>query len=153
MHARRLIPIALTTASVLAFTATAGAATGRYTAGGLTATFSASTTRPNCKQKWPVTVTATYHGRKARGTAYYQFLFGGQLESTQYPYGGTSRNPHSHLWSFDGSFYDNTFGPFGANAVGYKIDVRAVVQVNGVRAYPGLIVTVQGPTRGCPPSR
>lgn len=151
MRARKAIPIVLTAATTLVAAGSASAVTGRYSVGGLTATFTAPTTHPSCKQKWPVTVTASFHGRRAHATAYYQFLEGGQLVSTQYPFSGTPKNPHSHIWHFYGSFYDYTFGPFGARAIGYRLNVRAVVQVGRIRAYPGVFVTVHGPARGCPP--
>jgi hypothetical protein len=131
------------------FSAAALAATGTYKSGPLTATFSASGTRPNCKQLWPVTITARYNGRPTNATAYYQFLYRGQVVSTVQVFGGTKKNPHSHLYHFYSKVYDNTFGPFGSLSVGYKIDVRAVVQVGRYKAYPGLYVTVTS-TRGCP---
>lgn len=125
------------------------AASNSYTSGPLTATFSASTTHPNCKQLWPVTITARYHGSPTNATAYYQFLHNGQVVATQPVLGGTKRNPHSRLYHFYGSVYDTSFGPFGALSVGYRLDVRAVVQVGRYTAYPGLYVTVTK-TSGCP---
>jgi hypothetical protein len=122
-----------------------------YRDGPLTATFSVSTNHPNCKQLWPVTVTASYNGKPARATAYYQFLYNNQLVGTQYPFSSTRRNPHNHKWSFYGSFYDNTFGPFGARAVGYTLYVRAVVQVGRYTAYPGDKSVRVVKTSGCRP--
>jgi hypothetical protein len=135
-------------AGLAVFASSALAASGSYRSGPLTATFSASTTRPNCKQLWPVTVTARYNGRSTNATAYYQFLYNGQVVGTYQVFGGTRRNPHSRLYHFYGSFYDNTFGPFGALAVGQRLEVRAVVKVGRYAAYPGLYVNVVN-TRGC----
>jgi hypothetical protein len=147
MRALKVIPLA-TTIVALAAVSVANAATGSYSDGPLTATFSASTVHPNCKQLWPVTVTAKWHGHPAHATAFYQFLYNGTLVSTQNPWAHTRRNPHNRPWRFYGSFYDTTFGPFGALAVGQTLDVRAVVQAGGYTAYPGLYVTVRN-ARGC----
>jgi hypothetical protein len=146
----RIWTVVLGAAATLALLAgVAVAATGSYSSGPLTATFSASTTRPNCKQLWPVTITARYHGRSTNATAYYQFLYNGRVVSTKQVFGGTKRNPHSRLYHFRGSVDDTTFGPFGALAVGHQLDVRAVVQADGRTAYPGLYVNVVN-ARGCP---
>jgi hypothetical protein len=149
MRARKVIPL-VTTVAAVGVVGTASAATGSYTTRdhALTATFSASTTHPNCKQLWPVTVTARFHGRKAHATAFYQFLYHGTLVATFNPFSDTRFNRHNHHWRFYGSFTDNTFGPFGALAVGQTIDVRAVVSVGKDTAYPGLYVTVRN-ARGC----
>jgi hypothetical protein len=147
MRALKVIPLA-STVIVLGAVGVANAATGSYSDGPLTATFSASTRHPNCKQYWPVTVTAKYHGHPAHATAFYQFLYNGSLVSTQNPWAHTRRNPHNRPWRFYGSYTDNTFGPFGALAVGQTLDVRAVVQVGSYTAYPGLYVTTRN-ARGC----
>jgi hypothetical protein len=148
MRARKVIPLA-TAVAALGAAGVASAATGSYSDGPLTATFSASTRHPNCKQRWPVTVTATFHGHAARGTAFYQFLYNGSLVSTQYPYAHTPKNRRNRIWHFDGSFTDNGFGPFGALSVGHTINVRAVISVGGYTAYPGLYINVRH-TGGCP---
>jgi hypothetical protein len=150
MRARKATAAALTvTFGLTVLVGVATAATGSYTDGPLSATFSASTTRPNCKQKWPVTVTARFHGKSAHATAYYQFLSGGKVVGTQQAFAATPKNPHSRLYHFYGSFYDYTFGPFGALSVGHPLTVRAVVQVGSYTAYPGLNVKVVS-ARGCP---
>jgi hypothetical protein len=148
MRARKATALGLT-AAALGGAAAASASTSSYRAGPLTATFSAGTHYPNCKQRWPVTVTARYYGKWAHATAFYQFLSAGQLVSTQYPFSGTSRNRRNQKWSFYGSFYDNTFGPFGALAVGHPLTVRAVVQVGRYSAYPSYSVRVVNAS-GCP---
>ena len=149
------VPLAIAVAIALAASAMAGVADASlrysYRDGPLTATFTVPTNHPNCKQLWPVTVTATYNGKPAHGIAYYQFLYNNQLVSTQYPYSHTSRNAHNHKWAFYGSFYDNTFGPFGARSVGYTLYVRAVVQVGRYTAYPGDRSVRVVSTSGCRP--
>jgi hypothetical protein len=134
---------------VLAAAGSASAFTSTYRAGPLTATFSASTHTPNCKQKWPVTVTAKLHGKPAHATAFYQFLFAGQVVSKQYPFGATRKNRHDHVWAFYGGFTDNTFGPFGSASVGQPLAIRAVVKVLRYAAYPSFSVRVVTAT-GCP---
>jgi len=154
MYAPKAVLIVVA-AAALAAAGGAAADTTSATDGPLKATFSASTHHPNCKQKWPVTVTASYNGKPAHASAYYQFLYQDQVVSTQYPFSSTSKNPHNRVWNFYKSFYDNTFGPFGANAVGQSLTVRAVVTVvAGKRrytAYPSYSVQVVA-ARGCKPS-
>ncbi len=91
-----------------------------------------------------MTVNATLNGKPAHATAFYQFLYKGTVENTQYPFSSTSKNPgpHPHVWSFTGGFTDNTFGPFGALAVGLPLNIRAVVKDGKYTAYPGLNVVV-----------
>lgn len=146
MRAPKAILFAVTVAALVAV-GTASAGTTTYRDGPLTATFSAGTHNPNCKQKWPVTVTARFHGRKAHATAFYQILAAGHV-FREYPFGATRRNPHKRLWHFYNRFTDNTFGPFGALAVGTPIRVRAVVKVGRYTAYPGYNVKVVR-VRGC----
>jgi hypothetical protein len=143
-----LVILVATAAATLIAAGAASAFTTSYSAGALTATFTAKTHYPNCKQLWPVTVTARYNGKPAHATAYYQILVEGYVFN-QYPYSNTPKNPHARIWHFYSSFYDNTFGPFGALAEGHTIRVRAVVQVAGIRAYPGTWVQVQKAS-GCP---
>jgi hypothetical protein len=147
MRARKVILFAVTAAALVAVSA-ASASTSSYTDGPLTATFTAGTHDPNCKQKWPITVTARYHGKPVRATAFYQFLSGGGVVSRQYPFADTRLNPHNHIWKFYSRFTDNTFGPFGALAVGVPLTVRAVVQVGRYTAYPSYFVKVVS-ARGC----
>jgi hypothetical protein len=144
---RRLLPIALSM-TALAVAEVAAASTSTYRSGPLTATFTAGTHHPNCKQLWPVTVTAYYHGRPAHAVAQYQFLYQGQVVSTVNPFSGTRKNRANRPYSFYKSFYDNGFGPFGANAVGQPITVRAVVKVGRYTAYPSYWVVVVK-TSGC----
>jgi hypothetical protein len=150
MRARTTVAAAVTAAMALVAAGAASASTSSYSDGPLTATFTAGTHHPTCKQNWPVGVTVRYHGKPAHASAIYQFLVGGQLVNTQYPLGGTPKNPHYRVYHFYGSFYDYKFGPFGALAEGHTINVRAVVSVGRYTAYPGTWVQVVK-AKGCPP--
>jgi hypothetical protein len=145
---RATVAIAATAAALVATGAAIGS-TVTYHAGPLTATLTAGTHQPNCKQKWPLKVTAKLRGKATHATAVYQFLLGGQVVSTQYPFGMTARNPHNTVYHFYGSFTDNTFGPFGALSVGQHLTVRAVVKVSHYTAYPSYAVDVVS-VSGCP---
>lgn len=148
MRVRRAVALVVT-ATALVAAGIAAASTSSYRDGPLTATFTAGTHHPNCRQIWPVTVVARYDGKPAHATAFYQFLYDGQAVAHLNVFSGTSRNPHNRLWHFYGSFYDNTFGPFGADAVGHTLVVRAVVQDGRYTAYPWYTVEVVN-ARGCP---
>jgi hypothetical protein len=146
---RAAAAVALVVALGIAATAQAsGTSTSKD--GPLTATFSAATHSPNCKQKWPVTVTARLHGAYTHAVAIYQFLFQGQVESTQYPFSSTSRNRADKPYHFYGKFTDTSFGPFGALSVGVPLTIRAVVTVGRYTAYPSYTVKVVK-VSGCPP--
>lgn len=138
--------VCATVVAALAGVSVASAST--YRDGPLKATFRARTHHPNCKQKWPVTITASFRGRPAHATAYYQFMYGGMVVGTQYPFSNTRRNRHNRIWHFHGHFTDRTFGPFGALAVGHSITVRAVVRDGRYTAYPSYSVRVVK-VRGC----
>jgi hypothetical protein len=126
----------------------AGAETVRATSGPLTATFTAGTHRPTCKQLWPVRVTARLNGKPARAVAQYQFMSGGYQVSIQNPFSATPKNRRNRPWHFRGSFYDDGFGPFGSLAVGQHLVVRAIVKAAGYTAYTAYDVTVRK-VRGC----
>jgi hypothetical protein len=145
---RATIVIAIAAAALAATEAAVGS-TVTSRAGPLTATLTAGTHHPTCKQKWPLKVTAKLRGNAAHATAVYQFLLGGQVVSTQYPFGMTARNPNNTIYHFYGSFTDNTFGPFGALSVGQHLTVRAVVKVSHYTAYPSYSVDVVS-VSGCP---
>jgi hypothetical protein len=144
--------ILLTVAAALVLVTGASASTASYKDGPLTATFTAGTHHPSCKQKWPVSVTASLDGKPAHATAFYQFMYNGQVVAKRYPYAATPRNRQNRIWHFFGHFTDNTFGPFGALSVGQPLTVRAVVQAGRYTAYPSYSVTVVR-TRGCPAVR
>jgi hypothetical protein len=147
-RARKASALAVTAGALVAV-GVASASVVSYTSGPLTATFAAGTHHPNCKQYWPVTVTARYHGQPAHAIAWYQFLYNGRVVGTEYPFGGKRQNPHYQKYHFYNSFTDTTFGPFGALSVGRRLTVRAVVQVSRYTAYPSYSVVVVN-ARGCP---
>lgn len=150
MRARKVVPFAVTVVA-LAAVGVARAETTTYRDGPLTATLQAGTHHPTCKQIWPVTVTARYHGKPAHATAFYQFLLlpSGHVVGKVNVFRATKRNPHNRLWHFYGRFRDNTFGPFGALAVGNTLRVRVVVRDGRYTAYPWYTVEVKK-VRGCP---
>jgi hypothetical protein len=149
---RAIKAILLAVAAALVIAAVASASTTTYKDGPLTATFTAGSHRPNCKQKWPITVTASLNGKPAHASAFYQFMYSGQVVAKRYPFADTPRNRRNRIWDFFGRFTDNTFGPFGALAVGQPLTVRAVVHAGRYTAYPSYSVTVVG-ARGCPAVR
>ena len=151
MRTPKTILFAVTAATLMCVSA-ASASTSTYRDGPLTATFTAGTHYPNCKQRWPVTVTARYNGKPAHATAFYQFLYGATVVGKRYPFSATSRNRHNRLWHFYSRFTDTAFGPFGALAVGQPLTVRAVVQVGRYTAYPSYSVKVVR-VSGCPAVR
>jgi hypothetical protein len=90
---------------------------------------------PKAGKRWPIEVTArTRSGKPVRARAHYQFLYGGQVVSTQYPSPrsrpgecpggrGCRRSPYP----FRGSFRDRTI-VWPARAVGYRLTFRVVVK-------------------------
>jgi hypothetical protein len=98
----------------------------------------ASGHHPKAGKRWPIRVSArTRSGRAIRATAYYQFLYGGQVVSTQYPNprsrpgvcpggSGCRRSPYP----FRGSFRDPTI-VWPRRAVGYSLTFRVVVKSKG----------------------
>jgi hypothetical protein len=147
MRAPRAILFAVTVAALTCVSA-ASASTSSYRDGPLTATFSAGTHTPTCKQLWPVTVTARWHGKPAHATAVYQFMLGGRVVTHYNPFSHTSRNRRNRIYHFYNRFTDKTFGPFGALAVGWKLTVRAVVHAGHHTAYPSYWVKVRR-VNGC----
>jgi hypothetical protein len=98
----------------------------------------ASGHHPKAGKRWPIRVSArTRSGRPVRAKAYYQFVYGGQVVSTQYP------NPHSRPgrcpggggcrtspYPFRGSFRDPTI-VWPRRAVGFSLTFRVVVKSRG----------------------
>jgi len=76
----------------------------KASSGPLSATLQPSTHTPKVNVKWPITVTATLSGKPAHATAFYEFLFGGQVVSTQY----VTNNKH---FSFTGHYSDKLLFP------------------------------------------
>lgn len=148
MRARTAIALAVMAFALLAAAAAlAGTTTKRD--GPLTATFTAGSQHPNCKQLWPVKVTATFNGKPAHATAYYEWLFGGVVIHRENVFYGTKYNRHNTLYHFTGSFDDTTFGPWGSDSVGHWIEVEAVVQVGRYKATPWYNVEAVA-AKGCP---
>jgi hypothetical protein len=104
-----------------ALPAAAGAATVRGSNGPLQVTLVAGTHHPKVNAYWPISVTATQSGRAAHVGIGYQFLFGGQVVSSQIPRYKNGR-PHT---SFTGHFTDQL--TFPARSVGYPLTVRVHV--------------------------
>lgn len=99
-------------------------------AAGFVVGLSVPTHHPHANTNWWITVSArTRSGRALRATAFYQFLFQGQVVSTQYPSprGGPAR--HSP-WAFAGSFRDAVVWP--RRSVGIPLTFRVVVRVRGL---------------------
>jgi hypothetical protein len=112
-------------ALLLAGGSLAGAATAPIVTGAsgqLKATLKPSTHTPKINTNWPITVTATLKGKPARATAVYQYLFGGTVVGTAYPYS----NKH---YTFTGHFKDNLVFP--AASVGQPLTLRVVIKSAG----------------------
>ena len=87
------------------------------TSGPLTAALQPSTRTPKVNVNWPITVTATLHGKPARATAAYEFLLGTiQVAPPQYPH----NNKH---FSFTGHFSDNLVFPPASAGEPLTLDV------------------------------
>jgi len=107
-------------------------------AASLVARLKASGHHPKAGKRWPIRVSAsTRSGRPVRARAYYQFLYSGQVVSTQYPNPrsrpgrcpggrGCRRSPYP----FRGSFRDPTI-VWPRRAVGYRLTFRVVVKSRG----------------------
>ena len=96
------------------------------------ATLKTPHTQPRANRLWDITVTAkSHHGKPLKATAYYQFLFQGQVVSTQYPYPGTQGKGIRHSpWPFTGHFTDQLLFP--ARSVGVSLTLRVVVAAKGL---------------------
>ncbi len=87
--------------------------------------------QPKVGKLWDITVTAKSNaGRPLRASAYYQFVFNGQVVSTQYPAPGTKGVGirHSPL-TFTGHFSDQLLFP--ARSAGIPLTLRVVVTSTG----------------------
>jgi hypothetical protein len=118
---RALIP-------VLGALALAAGSPAPASAAGFAATLRAPTHHPRANTNWWITVTArTFSGRALRASAFYQFLYQGQVVSTQYPAprGGTRHSP----WVFTGRFRDAVIWP--RRSAGLALTFRVVVRVRG----------------------
>ena len=97
----------------------------RSASGPLAATLTAGTHSPKAGAQWPVKVIATLAGRPARAAIVYQFVFGGQVVSSQIPR-YTNGRPHT---SFTGTFSDSL--QFPARAVGFPLTLRMHITAGG----------------------
>jgi hypothetical protein len=88
--------------------------------GPLTATMIPSSHHPKANVPWPLHVTATLAGKPAHAGAVYQFLFAGQVVSTQTPAKGNKP------FNFVGSF--NNKLTFPKMAVGYALTLQVVIK-------------------------
>jgi hypothetical protein len=110
--------------AILAFAAgpAAAATVVKGCSGPLVATLTPSTHTPKINTKWPITVTATLHGRPAHATAIYKYLYGGSVVGTRYP---CNKKP----CSFTGHYNDTlTFPPA---SVGEPLTLRVVIKASG----------------------
>lgn len=79
---------------------------------------------PKAGKDWPIKVTAEKRGRAIKASAFYQFLYNGQVVSTQYP---SPHGPPRHKpYKFKGSYKDPILWP--KRAVGFKLTFRVVVR-------------------------
>jgi hypothetical protein len=95
------------------------------------ATLKTPKTQPKVGKLWDITVTAKSNaGRPLRASAYYQFVFNGQVVSTQYPAPGTKGVGirYSPL-KFTGQFSDQLLFP--ARSAGIPLTLRVVVTSTG----------------------
>jgi hypothetical protein len=126
MGARSTVTLGLGMAAIAAAGVPVAAASSsplvKRSSGPLTATLRPSSHTPKVNRNWPITVTATLHGKAAHATAKYEFLYSGQVVATQYPY----NNKHYH---FTGHFHDNLVFP--PSAVGQPVTLAVVIAAGG----------------------
>ena len=116
---RRLVLIAAFAAVLLIPAASAQA---------FTAKLKASGHRPEAGKPWPIKVSATKNGKGIRASAFYQFLFQGQVVKTcaARPHARNHRKcPHGKPYQFKGSYRDILIFP--KRAVGVPLTFRVVV--------------------------
>lgn len=91
---------------------------------------------PTAGKKWTIRVSA---GKGVRATAYYQFLYGDQVVSTQYP---SPHGPARHKpYRFKGHYRDPIKWP--KRSVGYPLKFRVVVAARGETKHLDYKVRVQ----------
>jgi hypothetical protein len=84
---------------------------------------------PRAGKAWVITVQAhRSNGKPVRASAFYQFIFNGQVVATRYP---SPHGPARHKpWKFTGSYRDPIHWP--KRAVGVRLTFRVVVhQLHG----------------------
>jgi hypothetical protein len=94
----------------------------KATSGPLSATLTASTHNPKINVKMPISVTATLKGKPAHASAFYNFLFGGTVVSTQYVTG----NKH---FTFTGHYSDTL--DFPGQSLGQPLTLDVVIRSDG----------------------
>ncbi len=126
VHRTRFLLVVVTLVLGAAFAVSATAAAPPFKA-----TLSAPKTNPKVGKLWDITVTARSNaGKPLRASAYYQFVFQGQVVSTQYPAPGTKGVGVRHSpWRFTGHFSDQLLFP--ARSVGVPLTLRVVVTATG----------------------
>jgi hypothetical protein len=113
---------ALTRVIALALAALSLAAAPAAEAASFVARLKAPGHHPTAGKRWPIRVTArTKSGKAVHATAYYQFLYGGQVVATRYPF------KRGTPYAFKGSYRDRTV-TWPARAVGYRLTFRVVVE-------------------------
>jgi hypothetical protein len=124
MYGRRRAAIPILSAIALAAGSPAPAA-----AAGFVASLRAPTHHPRADVNWWITVSArTRSGAPLRATAFYEFVYQGQVVSTQYPSPRTGATRNSP-WPFTGSFRDAVVWP--RRSVGVPLTFRVVVRARG----------------------
>lgn len=129
---KRLLSASVVAIGLLASSTAAWAATARVdcnkhqagtacagAAGPLKATIVPSTHDPKVDAKWPLKVTAALSGKPAHASAAYQFLFAGQVVSTQYP-------RYKKHFMFSGNFSDTLVFP--PDSTGEPLTLQVVVR-------------------------
>ena len=122
---RALRPLLLGMVLSAAVPSAAAAQTVRGSSGPLSATLHAGTHHPKVSANWPLQVTASLSGRPAHASIGYQFLYSGQVVSTQIPRYPNGK-PHT---SFTGSFSDLL--QFPARSVGYPLTLQVHIVAGG----------------------
>jgi hypothetical protein len=82
---------------------------------------------PKAGERWPIKVTAKASGRPVKATAFYRFLYQGQVVSTQYP--SPHAPPADSPYHFKGSYRDPIRWP--KRAIGYPLTFQVVVHSKG----------------------
>jgi hypothetical protein len=108
-------------------------------AGPLRAAIIPSTHTPKVNASWPLKVTATAHGKPARASAIYRFLFDGVVVSTQYP----RFNKH---FSFTGQFSDTLVFP--PDSAGQPLTLEVLVSSGADTVALGWSIDVKLPAVG-----
>jgi hypothetical protein len=110
---------------------TAGMLFAASSAQAFTASLQAPTHHPQAGKHWPIKVGAHQHGKAIHASAFYQFLFSGNVVQSCTPIpnkpGGKKCNDGKSAkpWHFNGSFRDVVVWP--KRAIGYPLTFRVVI--------------------------